>query len=85
MKDPEGPFLCRPKIIDIRSDITTQSLEDMGWAVTISEEEENYKVQDLERKVFTPARNELMCEAFLENAQKSPDGKLGKSIIFAVY
>ena len=84
VKDPEGPFLCRPKIIDIRSDITTQSLEDMGWAVTISEEEENYKVQDLERKVFTPARNELMCEAFLENAQKSPDGKLGKSIIFAV-
>jgi type I restriction enzyme, R subunit len=84
VKDPEGPFLCRPKIIDIRSDITTQSLEDTGWAVTINEQEENYKVQDLERKVFTPARNRLMCEAFLENAQKSPDSKLGKSIIFAV-
>ena len=25
-----------------------------------------------------------MCKAFLENAQKAPDGKLGKSIIFAV-
>src|SRR6266498_3250505 len=84
VKDPEGPFLCRPKIIDIRSDITTQSLEDTGWAVTINEQEENYKVQDLERKIFTPARNELMCKAFLENAQKAPDGKLGKSIIFAV-
>lgn len=84
VKDPEGPFLCRPKIVDIRSDITTQALEDTGWAVTINEQEENYKVQDLERKVFTPARNELMCTAFLENAQKAPDGKIGKSIIFAV-
>ncbi|KXK11793.1 MAG: type I site-specific deoxyribonuclease [Chloroflexi bacterium OLB14] len=84
VKDPEGPFLCRPKIIDIRSDITTQALEETGWAVTINEEEENYKVQDLERKIFTPARNELMCKAFLENAQKAPDGTLGKSIIFAV-
>ena len=84
VKDPEGPFLCRPKIIDIRSDITTQSLEDTGWAVTINEQEENYKVQDLERRIFTPARNEVMCRAFLENAQKAPDGILGKSIIFAV-
>ncbi|HXQ36578.1 MAG TPA: DEAD/DEAH box helicase family protein [Anaerolineales bacterium] len=84
VKDPEGPFLCRRKIIDIRSDITTQSLEDTGWAVTINEQEENYKVQDLERRIFTPARNEVMCRAFLENAQKAPDGILGKSIIFAV-
>jgi type I restriction enzyme R subunit len=84
VKDPEGPFLCRPKIVDIRSDITTQALEDTGWAVTINEQEENFKVQDLERKIFTPARNHVMCEAFLKNAQKAPDGKMGKSIIFAV-
>ncbi len=84
VKDPEGPFLCRPKIIDIRSDITTQALEDTGWAVTMNEQEESYKVQDLERKIFTPPRNRVMCGAFLENAQKTPDGKLGKSIIFAV-
>lgn len=84
VKDPEGPFLCRPKIVDIRSDITTQALEETGWAVTIDEQEENYKVQDLERRIFTPARNELICRAFLEHAQKAPDGKLGKSILFAV-
>jgi type I restriction enzyme R subunit len=84
VKDPEGPFLCRPKIVDIRSDITTQALEDTGWAVTINEEEENYKVQDLERKIFTPARNLVMCKAFLENAQNAPEGTLGRSIIFAV-
>ena len=84
VKDPEGPFLCLPKIFDIRSDITTQSLADNGWAVVINEQEENYKIQDLERKVFTPERNKVMCEAFLKHAQRDPVGQIGKSIIFAV-
>ena len=84
MQDPEGPFLCLPKIFDLRSDITTKALADNGWAVTIDEQEENYKIQDLEKKIFTPARNQLMCEAFLKEAQRDPSGKLGKSIVFAV-
>src|SRR5262249_55030211 len=63
VKDPEGPFLCLPKIFDQRLDITTQALADKGWAVVVDE-------QDLERKIFTPARNLLMCEAFLHEAQK---------------
>lgn len=84
VKDPEGPFLCLPKIVDCRSDITTQALEDAGWAVVINEQEENFKIQDLERKIFTPARNQVMCETFLAEGQKDPTGKLGKSIIFAV-
>jgi superfamily II DNA or RNA helicase len=84
VRDPEGPFLCLPKIFDIRSDITTQALADNGWAVVINEQEENYKIHDLERKIFTPERNRVMCEAFLKHAQRDPAGKLGKSIIFAV-
>jgi superfamily II DNA or RNA helicase len=84
VKDPEGPFLCLPKIFDIRSDITTQALADNGWAVVINEQEENYKIRDLERKIFTPERNRVMCEAFLKHAQRDPSGELGKSIIFAV-
>jgi type I restriction enzyme R subunit len=84
VKDSEGPFLCLPKIFDLRSDITTKALEESGWAVVINEQEENFKIQDLERKIFTPNRNRLMCEAFLKNAQKDPSGKLGKSIVFAV-
>lgn len=84
VKDPEGPFLCLPKIFDLRSDITTKALEDSGWAVIVNEQEENFKVQDLERKIFTPTRNRVMCEAFLNQAQKDPAGKLGKSIVFAV-
>jgi type I restriction enzyme, R subunit len=84
VKDPEGPFLCLPKIIDVRTDITTQALDESGWAVTIDEREESFKIQDLERKVFTPDRNRAMCEAFIRHAQRDPEGKLGRSIIFAV-
>jgi type I restriction enzyme R subunit len=84
VQDPEGPFLCLPKIFDVRSDITTKALAEKGWAVVINEQEENFKIQDLERKVFTPARNQLMCEAFLKEAQKDPRGQLGRSIVFAV-
>lgn len=84
VEDPEGPFLCLPKIFDMRSDITTQALADKGWAVVVNEQEENFKIKDLERKILTPARNQLMCEAFLKEAQKDPSGKLGKSIVFAV-
>ena len=84
VKDPEGPFLCLPKIIDVRSDITTKALAENGWAVVVNEQDENFKIQDLERKIFTPARNRLMCEAFLKEAQKDPTGTIGKSIVFAV-
>ncbi len=83
-KDPEGPFLCTPKIYDIRSEITTKALEESGWTVMVNEQEESYKVQDLERKIFTPERNRVMCESFLKYAQRDPSGQLGKSIIFAV-
>ena len=84
VRDPEGPFLCLPKIFDLRSDITTKALAESGWAVVVNEQDENFKIQDLERKIFTPARNRLMCEAFLAEAQKDPAGTLGKSIVFAV-
>ncbi len=84
VKDPEGPFLCLPKIIDLRSDITTQALDESGWAVVINEQEENFKIQDLERKIFTPARNRVMCEAFLKEAQRDPAGNIGKTLVFAV-
>jgi type I restriction enzyme R subunit len=84
VKDPEGPFLCLPKIFDLRSDITTKALDESGWAVVVNEQEESFKIQDLEKKIFTPARNRLMCEAFLKHAQKDPSNKIGKSIVFAV-
>lgn len=84
VRDPEGPFLCLPKIIDCRSDITTQALDEAGWTVVVNEREENYKIQDLERKIFTPHRNRVMCETFLREAQRDPEGNIGRSLVFAV-
>ncbi|MFA7158016.1 MAG: DEAD/DEAH box helicase family protein [Kiritimatiellia bacterium] len=84
VQDPEGPFLCLPKIIDLRSDITTRALDESGWAVVVNEQEENFKIQDLERRIFTPDRNRVMCAAFLKEAQRDPAGKIGKAIVFAV-
>lgn len=84
VRDPEGPFLCLPRIFDCRSDITTQALQEGGWTVTVNEQEESYKIRDLERKIFTPDRNRLMCETFLREAQRDPSGAIGKSILFAV-
>jgi type I restriction enzyme R subunit len=84
VQDPEGPFLCLPKIYDCRSDITTKALQDAGWTVVVNEQEENFKIQDLERKIFTPHRNRVMCDAFLREAQRDPSGQIGKSIVFAV-
>jgi type I restriction enzyme R subunit len=84
VQDPEGPFLCLPKIIDCRSDITTQALQDAGWTVVVNEQEETFKIRDLEKKIFTPHRNRVMCEAFLREAQRDPTGEIGKSLIFAV-
>jgi type I restriction enzyme R subunit len=81
VKDPQGPFLCLPKIFDLRSDITTKTLAESGWAVLVNEQDENFKIQDLEKKIFTPARNRIMCEAFLKEAQKDPSGAIGKSIV----
>lgn len=85
VKDPEGPFLVLPKIYDIRSEITTQALADAGWTVAINEEEETYKVNQLEKEVFIPERNRLICEQFLQNARREPDSEMiGRTIMFAV-
>jgi type I site-specific restriction endonuclease len=76
--------LCPQKILDLRSDITTKSVDESGWKPVINEQEENFKIQNLERKVFTLARNRVMREAFLKDAQPDPTAKIGKSIVFAV-
>ncbi len=84
VKDPEGPFLCLPDIADLRTDITTRALADGGWAVVVNEQEESFKIQDLEQKIFTPARNRVLCDAFLEEALHDPADQIGRSIVFAV-
>lgn len=77
-------FLIAPKLHKMTTDITQQALSDQGLAGEGDFEDENYKIKDLEKKVFVPKRNETIIKEFLEYAEKTPDGEIGKSIIFAV-
>ncbi|MDD5454984.1 MAG: DEAD/DEAH box helicase family protein, partial [Candidatus Ratteibacteria bacterium] len=77
-------FLVPPKIYRMLSLITSESLSEEGWNAEIDGEEYTYYISQLEKKVMIPARNELLCKQFLDNALKTPDGSIGKTIIFAV-
>ena len=75
VKDPEGPFLCLPKILICVPTSPRRHLKNPAGRCVVNEQEENFKIQDLERKIFTPARNRVMCEAFLKEAQRDPTGQ----------
>lgn len=77
-------YLVPPKINRCISIITSDSLSEEGWNVEIDGEDYTFYISQLEKKVMIPKRNELMCKQFLENAEKTPDGSIGKTIVFAV-
>ncbi len=82
-------FLINPKVLDARTEITTQLLSDEGYAVSIKtdegEETEVFVSGDFERKFFSEKTNRIFCQTFLENAKRDPITKeIGKTIIFAV-
>lgn len=81
--DP-GPYLVAPKIYKLYSLITRESVSDEGWNVEIDGEDYTFTISQLEKKVNVPERNRLICQEFLKYADKSPDGSVGKSIVFAV-
>jgi type I restriction enzyme R subunit len=83
-------FLINPRVLDARTEITTQLLSDEGYAVTIPTEEgesetETFISKDFEKKFFSNKTNRVFCQTFLENALKDPiTNEIGKTIIFAV-
>src|SRR3990167_4532575 len=77
-------FLVAPKIARMVSLITKEAVSEEGWKIEIDGEDYTYRISQLEKQVLIPKRNELICRQFLENALKTPDGAIGKSIIFAV-
>lgn len=77
-------YLVKPRIARMLSIITKEAVSDEGWKIEIDGEDYTYRISQLERQVLIPKRNELICQQFLENALKTPDGAIGKSIIFAV-
>lgn len=87
IKDPDGPFLVNPIVVDARTEITTQMLSDKGYQVINEEdgETEEFFPKDFEKKFYSEESNMVFCETFMKNAKKDPiTGEVGKSIIFAV-
>ena len=83
-------YLINPRVVDARTDVTTQLLADQGFVVSITDDtgeelEETYKQREFEKRFFSEATNQVFCKTFLENALRDPvSGEIGKSIIFAV-
>lgn len=77
-------FLVAPRIARMVSIITKEAVSEDGWNIEIDGEDYTYRISQLEKRVLIPKRNELICNQFIQNALKTPDGAIGKSIIFAV-
>jgi len=82
-------FLINPRVLDARTEITTQLLSDEGYSVVIAtedgEETETFVSNDFEKKFFSDKTNRVFCQAFLENALCDPiTNEIGKTILFAV-
>lgn len=83
-------YLISPVVIDARTDITTDLLSKKGYAVMLTDEEgeqkqQDFFINDFERKFISEKTNRVFCQAFLENALLDPiSGEIGKSIIFCV-
>lgn len=77
-------FLVAPKIARMVSLITKAAVSEEGWKIEIDGEDYTYRISQLEKQVLIPQRNALICKQFLENALKTPEGAIGKTIFFAV-
>ncbi len=82
-------YLINPKVLDARTEITTQLLSDKGYAVTVpteeGEETEIFVSRDFEKKFFSENTNRVFCKTFMENALRDPiSNEIGKTIFFAV-
>jgi len=84
------PYLCLPKLIDVRTDITTELLSKQGWTTNFQtedgdEEEDTYYKRDFMRKFFSHETNNAFVSSFFDNAKRDPmSGEIGKTIFFCV-
>jgi type I restriction enzyme R subunit len=83
-------FLVNPSVVDARTEITTQLLNDEGYTIQITDEDgeetsTTFSQRDFEKKLFSENTNKIFCKTFLENAFHDPvSGEIGKSIVFCV-
>ena len=83
-------YLINPKVIDARTEITTQLLSEQGYVFQgVDDEgndfEETFTQKDFEKKFFSDNTNTIFCETFLKHAMRDPyTGEIGKTLIFCV-
>lgn len=80
-------YLIEPVYRKAKTSLTYQALSDEGITTLDDvelEEGTSLKIRDLERKVYLPWRNKAMMQEFLDYADRSPNGEIGKTLIFAV-
>ena len=82
--------LINPKVVDARTDVSTEILSEQGFLVTFTDEEgeettATMQRRHFERTFFSDATNRRFCAVFLEHALRDPiSNEIGKSIIFCV-
>lgn len=83
-------YLVNPCVVDARTEITTQLLNDEGYTVQLTDEDgeetsTTFSQRDFEKKLFSENTNHIFCKTFLDNAFVDPiSGEIGKTIIFCV-
>jgi type I restriction enzyme R subunit len=83
-------FLINPKVIDARTEITTELLSEQGYVFQGVDDdgtdyEETFTQKDFEKKFFSDNTNAIFCETFLGHAMRDPyTGEIGKTLIFCV-
>jgi type I restriction enzyme, R subunit len=83
-------YLINPKVIDARTEITTELLSEQGFVFQgVDDEgndfEETYSQKDFEKTFFSENTNTIFCETFLKHAKRDPyTGEIGKTLVFCV-
>lgn len=83
-------YLINPKVIDARTEITTELLSEKGFVFQGVDDdgndiEETYSQKDFEKSFFSENTNGIFCETFLKHAKRDPyTNDIGKTLIFCV-
>ncbi len=83
-------YLVNPKVLDARTEITTELLSEKGYFFEGVDKdgndvEETYLKKDFEKRFFSDTTNTIFCETFLKKAKKDPyTNEIGKTLIFCV-
>lgn len=90
IKGVEDGYLVNPCVVDARTEITTELLNEEGYTVQIIDEDgeessSTFSQRDFEKKLFSENTNRIFCKTFIDNAYIDPiSGEIGKTIVFCV-